>query len=78
MLTDIRLKSSNGLDLIKSLRARLPALPVVATTMFDARHIERLARDAGALGFVSKGDGPDKMIAVIREVLEPGERDGNS
>jgi DNA-binding NtrC family response regulator len=78
VLTDIRLKSSNGLDLIKSLRARLPALPVVATTMFDARHIERLARDAGALGFVSKGDGPDKMIAVIREVLEPGERDGNS
>jgi len=46
--------------------------------MFDVRHIERLARDAGALGFVSKGDGPDKMIAVIREVLEPGERDGNS
>ena len=76
VLTDIRLKSSSGLDLIKSLRARLPVLPIVATTMFDVRHIERLARAAGATGFVSKGDGPDQLIATIREVLkvdEPGE-----
>ena len=70
VLTDIRLRSSSGLDLIKSLRDRLPALPIVATTMFDARHIERLARAAGTSGFISKGDGPDRMIAVIREVLE--------
>jgi len=78
VLTDIRLKSSSGLDLIKFLRARLPVLPIVATTMFDVRHIERLARAAGATGFVSKGDGPDTLIAVIRDVLKIRERDDNS
>jgi DNA-binding NarL/FixJ family response regulator len=69
VLTDIQLKSSNGLDLIKALRARLTALPIVATTMFDVRRTERLARAAGASGFVSKENGPDQLVATIREVL---------
>ena len=46
VLTDLQLKSSSGLDLIKALRERLPALPIVATTMFDVRRNERLARAA--------------------------------
>jgi len=79
LLTDIQLKSSSGVDLIKDLRVRLPGLPIVATTMFDVRRNERLAREAGAAGFVSKSDGPDRLIAKIREVLEKaresGERD---
>ncbi len=70
VLTDIQLKSSSGLDLVKDLHARLPALPIVATTMFDVRRTERLARAAGASAFVSKGDGPDKLIAVIHQVLK--------
>ena len=76
VLTDIRLKSSSGLDLIESLRNQLPGLPIVATTMFDVRHIERLARAAGATGFVSKSDGPDKLIAAIREALKDAGHDG--
>ena len=69
VLTDIQLNSSSGLDLIKFLRARLPVLPIVATTMFDVRRTERLVRAAGASAFVAKVDGPDKLIAVIRGVL---------
>ena len=79
VLTDIRLKSSSGLDLIAALRTRLPKLPIVATTMFDVRRTERLARAAGATGFLSKQDGPDQLVAMIREVLEPGaKRNENS
>jgi len=69
VLTDLQLKSSSGLDLIKALHEHSPALPVVATTMFDVRRNERLARAAGAVGFVSKQDGPEKLIATIHEVL---------
>ena len=78
VLTDIQLKFSSGLELIKALHARVPGLPVVATTMFDVRRTERLARAAGASGFISKENGPDQLVAVIREVLgksgkrEPG------
>ncbi len=71
VLTDLTLKASSGLDLIKALRARLPALPVVATTMFDVRTSERRARDAGANVFVSKQDGPDALIAAIHAALRP-------
>ena len=78
VLTDIQLNSSSGLDLIKFLRARLPVLPIVATTMFDVRRTERVVRAAGASAFVAKGDGPDKLIAVIRDVLKNGESDENS
>ena len=74
VLTDIQLKSSSGLDLIKALRARSPELPVVATTMFDVRRSERLARAAGAVGFVSKQDGPEKLIATVHEVLKGGKK----
>jgi DNA-binding NarL/FixJ family response regulator len=78
VLTDIQLKSSSGLDLIKFLRARLPVLPIVATTMFDVRRTERVVRAAGASAFVAKGDGPDKLIDVIRDVLKNGENDASS
>ena len=70
VLTDIQLKSSSGLDLIKAIRAHAPELPIVATTMFDVQRTERLARAAGATGFVAKQDGPGKLIEVIRESLK--------
>jgi len=70
VLTDIQLKSSSGLDLIKAIHAQTPALPIVATTMFDVRRTERQARAAGASGFAAKQDGPEKLIAIIHEVLK--------
>jgi len=69
VLTDLQLKSSSGLTLIKAIREHAPALPIVATTIFDANRNERLARAAGATGFVSKHDGPEKLIATVQEVL---------
>jgi DNA-binding NarL/FixJ family response regulator len=69
VLTDIRLKSSSGLEVIKALHARDPELPIVATTMFDGLRNERLAREAGATGFASKQDGPEKLIATVHATL---------
>ena len=77
VLTDLQLKSSSGLDLIESLRAHAPALPVIATSMFDVRRNERLARAAGASGFVAKQDGPAKLIAVVRESLKNAKQSGD-
>lgn len=70
VLTDLQLKTSSGLELIKFLHEQLPALRVVATTMFDVRRAERLALMAGAAGFASKQDGPEKMIATVRQALD--------
>ena len=35
VLTDLHLKTTSGLDLIRQLHTEAPGLPVIATTMFD-------------------------------------------
>ena len=69
VLTDIQLKSSSGVELIKALREQSPRILIVATTIFEARRTERLARAAGASGFVSKQEGPEQLIATIHALL---------
>ncbi len=69
VLTDIQLKSSHGIELIRDLHRLYPALPIVAMTMFDPVGYERQARAAGANGFAVKQEGAEKLIAVIREAL---------
>ena len=69
VLADIQLKSSNGLDLIRALRARFPSLPVIAMTMFDPVRYEKQARATGAVAFIVKQEGADKMMEIIRDVL---------
>lgn len=69
VLTDIQLKSSNGLQLIRELRRLYPTLPIVAMTMFDPTGYERQARAAGATGFALKQEGAEKLIEIIRTAL---------
>ncbi|HXG49631.1 MAG TPA: response regulator transcription factor [Methylomirabilota bacterium] len=69
VLVDIQLKSSSGLDLIRVLHERFPALPVIAMTMFDPVRYEKQARAAGASAFIVKQEGADKMLEIIHSVL---------
>ena len=69
VVTDIQLKSSSGLDLIRALRKHSLILPIIATTMFDGLRNERLSLAAGASAFVSKDDGPEKLITTVHNVL---------
>lgn len=72
VLIDLQLRSSSGIDLIGQLRQRHPALLTVAMTMFDQESFEKLARAAGAAGFVSKQEGPARLLATIRAALDVG------
>lgn len=69
VLTDLQLKSSHGLELIRELRRLHPELRIVAMTMFDPVGHERPARAAGATGFALNQEGPEKLIATIRAAL---------
>lgn len=72
VLIDLQLRSSSGIDLIGQLRQRHPALLTVAMTMFDQESSEKLARAAGAAGFVSKQEGPARLLETIRAALDVG------
>lgn len=69
VLVDISLGGASGLDLIKSLKAEFPALPVLVVSMHDeALYAERALR-AGAMGYIMKHEPAKTMKAAIHKVL---------
>lgn len=69
VLIDYSLPDMSGVDLLKKLRAIHPALRVLIISGFDdAAYIEKAAQ-AGADGYVIKGD-PPGIFEAIYEVLQ--------
>jgi DNA-binding NarL/FixJ family response regulator len=67
---DISLKSSSGLELIKSARQRLPRMDIIVLSMHDEKlYAERCIR-AGARGYVMKGESTKRIVAAIRQVRD--------
>jgi DNA-binding NarL/FixJ family response regulator len=67
-IVDLSLKEGSGLDLIKHLKAKLPALQVVVLSMHDEKlYAERCIR-AGARGYVMKRESSKRIVAAIRDV----------
>lgn len=72
VVTDLNLPGRSGLELIKDLASAHPGLPVIVLTMHDEDiYAERCLR-AGGRGYVMKTEGPEKLAAVIRQVLTGG------
>lgn len=68
-LVDITLRSTSGLELIKDLRIRTPALSILVISMHDeSLYAERVLR-AGGRGYVMKQEGGKKLMEAIRQVL---------
>jgi DNA-binding NarL/FixJ family response regulator len=69
VLVDIVLKDSSGIDLIRRLRAWDRGTRVLVLSMHDdLLYIER-ALQAGAMGYISKEQAAQHIVAGIREVL---------
>lgn len=68
-VVDISLSGTDGLELIKRIRATHPALPVLAVSMHDENfYAERVLR-AGGRGYLMKQEATDKIIQAIHRVL---------
>jgi len=74
VLADIQLKASDGIELIRELRRLYPLVPVVAMTMFEFIRYEQGAFAAGAIGFVVKQEGLEKITEGIRHALDQSKR----
>ena len=70
VLTDISLKGKDGLDLIKSLGAMYPELPVLVLSMHNESLYARRALRAGARGYIMKKDGGERVVEAIREIFQ--------
>ena len=69
MILDLRLKSGDALDLIKSLRVEHPDLKVLVLSQYDeVLFAERVLR-AGASGYIMKENATDEILNAVRRVL---------
>lgn len=69
LIVDLSLKTTPGLELIKDLQRRHPAVPVLVLTMHEeALYAERALR-AGARGYVTKQEPTPVILKAIRRVL---------
>jgi DNA-binding NarL/FixJ family response regulator len=69
VIVDLKLKDSDGLELIKDLVQRYPKILCLALSMHDeALHAERVVR-AGACGFVSKHEDVETFMRAVRKAL---------
>jgi DNA-binding NarL/FixJ family response regulator len=70
VLVDLSLKTLSGMELIKSIRILIPALPILVVSMHDENAYAERALRAGARGYVMKREAGEVLISAIREVLK--------
>jgi DNA-binding NarL/FixJ family response regulator len=69
ILMDVSLKTLSGLEVIKSIHAVAPGLPVLVVSMHDEAVYAQRALRAGARGYVMKQEPGEVLVSAIREVL---------
>ena len=72
VLTDLGLPGMSGLDGIRILRQRYPALPILALTVFETDDALFKALCFGASGYLVKGLPPAKLLDYLDEVSAGG------
>jgi DNA-binding NarL/FixJ family response regulator len=71
VLTDVRLKRADGIDLTRSVIEHHPSVRVLVLSMYDEAEYVQQAMMAGARGYVVK-DGPSNQILSALEAIAGG------
>src|SRR4051794_39648974 len=66
---DISLQGTNGLELIKQIRAEHTQMPILVLSMHDESVYALRALRAGANGYLMKDEDPDSVLAGLRKIL---------
>jgi DNA-binding NarL/FixJ family response regulator len=69
VIVDITLKSSDGVELIRDIHARWPALLTLVVSMHDESLYAERALRAGARGYITKQEATRNILSAIRRVL---------
>lgn len=72
VLMDINLGARNGLEVLASIRAERPRLPVIMLSMYVEAQYARQALKARANAYLSKDVGPEELLRAIRHVATGG------
>jgi DNA-binding NarL/FixJ family response regulator len=70
VLLDLSLRGTNGIELIKLMKAEQPQLPILVISMHDEAIFGLRALKAGALGYVMKAEAMAHVAEAITKVLQ--------
>jgi DNA-binding NarL/FixJ family response regulator len=70
IVLDVSLPGSNGLELLKRIRAAHPEVRILVISMHDESQYALKALQAGAQGYVTKRETPGTLLEAVRTVLE--------
>jgi len=71
ILIDVDALGTESVDTIRQLRAAAPRSEIIALAMDDHEALRRDVRAAGARACVRKADMSDRLVPLLRRVLEP-------
>lgn len=69
LIVDISLQGPDGLDLLKSVRAKDPTLPVLILSMHDESIYAERSLRAGANGYIMKQEATENVLVALRRIL---------
>ena len=69
-IVDLTLRGSNGLELLKDLKAQGSSVKVLVLSMHDEELYAERALRAGAKGYITKNEASSEVIRAIKRVME--------
>ncbi|MBC3886566.1 nitrogen regulation protein NR(I) [Undibacterium griseum] len=77
LVSDIRMHGASGLELLQTVKAKHPGLPVIIMTAFSDLDSAVAAFQGGAFEYLAKPFDLDKAVELIRRALEESLRESN-
>jgi DNA-binding NarL/FixJ family response regulator len=72
LLLDLNLPDQTGLDALREVRRRHPALPVLVVSAYEEAELAVPCIRLGASGYLSKRSAADELAVAVRRTLEGG------
>ncbi len=72
LVLDLSMPGAVGLSVLKDVRLRSPALPILILSMTPEEQFALRALRAGASGYITKRSAPDMLVDAIRRVIGGG------
>jgi DNA-binding NarL/FixJ family response regulator len=70
VIVDIALADSNGIELIKDVKARFPKVKMLVVSAYDESLYAERALRAGAHGYINKCELQENVVEALRTVLD--------